>query len=206
MQHSVVSVISGGWSASQVDLARAPGFVIGVNNAAIHAPRVDAAISMDRRWAEAYWPWAAERSAVGEFKLWLRPNNVLNITDRPDWLQIYRCNHRTHIMSDEAGVLNGTNSGGVALNLSYSMRPKTVYLFGFDYRPGPHGEPHWFENSGNTGVVGAFSIHNRRYAGWAKEFDAAGRKFIAAGIDVVNVSDTSIVRAFRRLSPSAFGA
>lgn len=200
----IISIVSGGWSASQVDLSQVPGFVIGVNNAALHAPRLDAAISMDRRWAERYWPWLKERGDAGKLRVWLRPNNVLNIRERPDWLTVYRCEHKSHRMSDEPGKLNGTNSGGVALNLAYSLRPKKVYLFGFDYRPGPKREWHWFERTGKTNTVGAFSIQPGRYAGWAREFDHAGPMFKARGIEVLNVSSISLVRAFRKISPADF--
>lgn len=200
----VVSIVSGGWSASQVDLNAVPGFVIGVNNSSLHMPRIDAGISMDRRWAEAYWPWFKTKNETQRLELYLRPNNVLNIIERPDWLHVYKCDHRSHVMSDEPGKLNGTNSGGVALNLAYQMRPKTLYLFGFDYRPGPKSEWHWFEHGVGKDVVGAYSIQAGRYGGWARQFDAAGPMFKSKGIDVVNVSDISVVRAFRKLSPRDF--
>lgn len=202
MALDVVSILSGGPSASQVDLRGCPGFVIGVNNAALHAPRLDAAISMDRRWSEAFWEWFKQKNEARRLELYLRPNNVLNIIERPDWLHVYQCNHRTHIMSDEPGVLNGTNSGGVALNLAYAMRPKSVYLFGFDYSA-PNGHNHWFAK-GETGRVGDYPIHANRYRNWAREFDDVGRQFEARGIDVVNVSAISIVTAFRKIAPKEF--
>jgi len=201
----VVSIVSGGPSASLVDLASVPGFVIGVNNAALHLPRIDGAISMDRRWAEAHWPWFMERN--GAVKLWLRPNNVQNLRKRPewkpDWLTVFQNDHKSHRMSDEPGRLNGTNSGGVALNLAYSMQPKKLYLFGFDYRPGPKQEMHWFAQ-GETGRVGDYPIHNGRYANWAREFSDVGLQFRAKGIEVVNVSPISLVTAFRKISPSDY--
>lgn len=200
-----VSIVSGGYSASQVDLASVPGFVIGVNNAALHMPRIDAAITMDRRWSEAHWPWFMEKN--GEVKLWLRPNNIANLKKlpewKPDWVTVFQCDHKQHRMSDEAGRLNGTNSGGVALNLAYSLQPKKLYLFGFDYRPGPKMEMHWFA-TGETGRVGDYPIHTGRYSGWARQFNDCAAQFKAKGIDVANVSDTSVVQAFRKVSPSAF--
>lgn len=204
MAAEIISIVSGGWSAGQVDLASIPGFVIGVNNAALHVPRRDSAISMDRRWAEAYWPWAKAHGEAGKLKLWLRPNNILNIPERPDWLKVYNCNHRSHLMSDEPDTLNGTNSGGVALNLAYSLKPRMVYLFGFDYRPGPRGEWHWFETTGATNTVGAFTIHPGRYAGWAREFSDVALQFRLKGIEVLNVSAISTVTAFRKITPKEF--
>lgn len=199
---NIVSIVSGGPSASLVDLASVPGFVIGVNNAALHAPRIDAAITMDRRWSEAYWTWFKQKNEARWLDLYLRPNNVLNISERPDWLHVYHCNHRTHVMSDEPGTLNGTNSGGVALNLAYAMRPKRLYLFGFDYCSAS-GHHHWFAK-GETGRVGDYPIHANRYRNWAREFDDVGRQFKARGIDVINVSTQSVVTAFRKIAPKDF--
>jgi hypothetical protein len=201
----VVSIVSGGPSASLVDLASVPGFVIGVNNAALHLTRIDGAITMDRRWSEAHWPYFLEKA--GAIKLWLRPNNVMNLKKlpewKPDWVTVFQCDHKSHRMSDEPGKLNGTNSGGVALNLAYQMQPKKLYLFGFDYRPGPKQEMHWFAR-GETGRVGDYPIHTGRYGNWAREFNDVGLQFRAKGIDVVNVSSISLVTAFRKMSPAEY--
>jgi hypothetical protein len=201
----VVSVVSGGPSASLVDLNSVPGFVIGVNNASLHMPRIDGAISMDRRWAEAHWQWFMDHN--GSVKLWLRPNNVMNLKNlpewKPEWVSVFQCDHKQHRMSDDPGQLNGTNSGGVALNLAYSMRPKKVYLFGFDYRPGPQRQMHWFAN-GETGRVGDYPIHENRYRNWAREFSDVALQFRAKNIEVVNVSSISLVTAFRKVSPADY--
>lgn len=202
----VVSIISGGFSASQVDLSTVPGFVIGVNNAALHMQRIDGAITMDRRWSEAHYGYFAEKG--GAIGLWMRPNNILRLKKtvpgwKPDWVTVYQCDHTAHMMSDEPGRLNGTNSGGVALNLAYSLKPKRLYLFGFDYCPGPKQEMHWFAR-GETGRVGDYPIHAGRYAGWARQFNDVASQFRAKGIDVVNVSASSIVTAFRKITPKEY--
>lgn len=203
--YDTVSIVSGGYSASQVDLTSAPGFVIGVNNAALHLERIDAAITMDRRWSEAHWPFFVEKA--GAIKVWMRPNNVMRLKRlpewKPDWVTVYQCDNKSHLMSDVPGQLNGTNSGGVALNLAYSLRPKTLYLFGFDYCPGPRREMHWFAR-GETGRVGDYPIHTGRYAGWARQFNDVAPQFRQRGIDVVNVSASSIVTAFRKITPKEY--
>lgn len=204
-KHEVVSIVSGGPSAALVDLSKVPGLVIGVNNAALHMQRIDAAVTMDRRWSEAHWPYFQERD--GAIKLWLRPNNISNLRKLPEWprpwVTVYQCDHRSHLMSDEPGRLNGTNSGGVALNLAYSFRPRKVYLFGFDYTASPKGAHHWFAN-GETGRVGDYPIHPNRYRNWALEFDHVAPQFSVKGIEVVNVSSISLVRAFRKVAPADY--
>lgn len=204
MASEFLSVVSGGWSASQADLSRIPGPVIAVNSAALYAPKIDHAVTMDRRWAEAHWPALKAKNETGSVHTWFRRNNVCNIHERPDWLTIYQCDHKMPVMSAEPNTLNGTNSGGIALNLAYHLRPKRLLLFGFDYRPGPKGEPHWFEPTGETNIVGAYHIHRGRYANWAKQFSVAAEQFAAAGIDVINVSDTTVVTAFARISPKEY--
>lgn len=161
---------------------------------------------MDRRWTEAHYDFFKERN--GLIKLYVRPNNVLRIKKqtgwtKPEWLTIYQCDHKAHLMSDVPGQLNGTNSGGVALNLAYSLRPKKLYLFGFDYCPGPKREMHWFAQ-GETGRVGDYPIHTGRYAGWAREFNDVAPQFRKQGIDVINVSASSIVMAFRKITPKEY--
>jgi hypothetical protein len=48
-------VVAGGWSVSQVDLSRIPGTIIAINDSAIHLPRFDIVVSMDRLWTEHRW-------------------------------------------------------------------------------------------------------------------------------------------------------
>src|SRR5262245_32748424 len=162
---------------------------------------------MDRRWAEAHWVWANKRARLGDFTLWLRPNNIANLKKmpdwQPDWERVLQCNHKHHWMSDESGRLDGTNSGGVALNLAYSMRPKRPSLFGFDYQPAQNGEAHWFAK-GRTGLVGDYPIHVPRYRGWGWQFNDVAHQFKSKGIDVANVSATTVVQAFRKIAPADF--
>lgn len=167
--------------------------------------RIDGAITMDRRWSEAHWPYFREKN--GAIKLWMRPNNVQNLRKlpewQPDWVTVYQCDYKSWRMSDEHNRLNGTNSGGVALNLAYSFKPRKVYLFGFDYCPSPKGAHHWFAN-GETGRVGDYPINPNRYRNWAFEFDAVAPQFSERGIEVVNVSSISFVRAFRKIAPADY--
>jgi hypothetical protein len=105
-------------------------------------------------------------------------------------------------MSDEPDTLNGTNSGGVALNLAYSLKPRQLLLFGFDYRRGPKGS-----------FIG--SSHRRIPASSAPTPStttaiATGRASLKGGRAIprrnrsLNVSDTTVVTAFKRISPKEY--
>lgn len=203
----VVSIVGGGWSASQVDLRTLPGLIVGVNNAAFYAPRVDVVVSMDRRWSEFRWPWIREQGEAGKLQAWLRRSACKNLPEEFPWLRKFENDHTRSEFSAEPDTLHGTNSGGCALALAYALKPRTVYLFGYDLRPGPKGQGHWYGKNEPRGVaeVGSAPIHTPRYASWAKEYHTPSLQFRVAGIDVVNVSDTSLITAFRKISPREFG-
>lgn len=210
MPADVISIIGGGWSAGLVDLATVPGLVVAVNNAAIYAPRVDVLVTMDRKFSEHWWPrHIRPKGEAGGFEFWARESAARNLPRDVPFLNRFKNNHLTAIFSDDPNTLNGTNSGGCALAWAYARRPKTVYLFGYDLRPGPRGEGHWYGRNEPRGVaeVGSAPIHEARYAGWAREYDdRPSKQFRDAGIEVVNVSDNSLIRSFRRLSPGKFNA
>lgn len=189
-----ISVLAGGWSVRGLDLARLPGLVIAVNDAGVRAPRVDHIVSMDRLWTEHRWP------ELGRLQrpTWLRRACLPNIAERPAWLRHYECDWQSTTLSPTLGVLNGTNSGLVALNLAYQMAAERVVLFGFDMGRSPKGEPYWYppypwRPTGGTS--------NGRYAEWAQQFAPAAQAFQAAGVEVLNASPASRIPAFPKVKP-----
>jgi hypothetical protein len=83
------------------------------------------------------------------------------------------------------------------------MRPRRVYLFGFDMNRSPNGSPYWFptypwsEQQGGATKPG-------KYAEWSKQFQFASVMFAKENIDVLNVSPTSAIEDFRKISPSDY--
>jgi hypothetical protein len=192
----VVSIVAGGWSASAVDLDRLPGIVIGVNDAGILIP-CDFAVSMDRLWSEGRWPDLVKRQR----ETYLRDAAAKNV-DRPDWLHLFGCDYKSSIFSHQLTTLNGTNSGFCGLNLAFILRPVRLLMFGFDMNRSPDGRAYWHapypwsKPQGNT--------KDGKYAEWAGQFEAAARSFRDAGISVFNVSATSAIQAFARITPKQF--
>ena len=106
-------------------------------------------------------------------------------------VNVFECDHHTDELSDAPDQLNGPNSGYCALNLAYKMRPRVVYLFGFDHRPGHfHSESEWRARGEGCGE----SL--RKYAEWSASCYEARRFFDTAGIRVYNTNRQSLVRAF----------
>jgi hypothetical protein len=199
-----ISIIAGGWSAGQVNLAKLPGLVVAVNESVVFAPRIDVALSMDRKWTEYRWPWLAEGGTARRFDVCIRRSATKNIRCTEPWFHIFENDHTTARLSTEQGVLNGTNSAGCALNYAFQRHPGTMYLLGFDQCVGPKGEWHWFAKNTLAPKVGAARIQDARYANWAKEYAGPAEQMKAAGIRVVNVSDISLITCFEKMSPRDF--
>jgi hypothetical protein len=152
---------------------------------------------MDRLWTEYRWPELVKRGMPA----WIRRAALQNIKESWPWLHRFECDHTSVELSETCGVLNGPNSGFCALNLAYQMRPRRIYLVGFDMVRGPKGEVYWFKPYPWAKPGGATS--NGTYAEWSHQFGGAAKKCKAAGIEVFNVSRASAIDAFTRLCPEA---
>ncbi len=197
-----ITIIAGGWSASRVNLRRLPGYVIAVNDAAIYAPRVDAIVSMDRLWMEHRFAqvskfgkpiWLRSQAVKGDLRAVLA--NPLHL-DSMD-VELFDCDHESTTLSDERGRLNGTHSGFCALNLAYQMRPKRLYLVGFDMRRGPRGEAHWYPpypwSANSTGA--------KRLDEWSLQFAQAAQQLADAKI-ITRIASPEVMRLpFLPISP-----
>ena len=192
---SDITIVGGGWSVRQINLSRLPGLVIGVNDSAIVLPRCDIAISMDRIWIEN----RAEILRSRKMRTFIRRSTLKNVEPWPE-MTAFECDHTSTVMADQPGKLNGTNSGMCGLNLAYQLRPSRIFLCGFDMSRGPLGEPYHYPAYAWASPAGATS--DGKYAAWARQFGPAAAACQAAGIEVFNVSPTSAVDAFRRITPA----
>lgn len=192
-----MTIIGGGWSVARVDLRRLPGYVIAVNDAALHAPRWDAVVSMDRLWAENRLAGLLS-TAVGQF--WIRENALQNLPALRPLVRAFKCDHTTNTFALTDGNLNGTNSGACALNLAWQMRPSRLFLLGFDMNRSPQGQAYWYPPYPWAGG----GISAKKYSGWSRQFGDAARAFKSTGCEVFNVNPLSMVEAFEKISPQEF--
>lgn len=197
-----ITIVGGGWSVSDIDLKKLVGFVLAVNDSAMLLPRFDSIVSMDRLWTEHRWPSLMKMAR----STWLRRSAVQNIlpTERTaaTWLNVFECDNETNVFSDDATRLNGTNSGACALNLAYLLRPRRVFLLGFDMNRSPKGRPYWYEPypwANQNGGTGA-----KRYREWAAQFEENAAAFRSVGIEVFNVSPRSSIDVFQKITPKEY--
>lgn len=189
-QVSIVSVLACGPSAVDCGAGAAPGYRIAVNDAFLHFDH-DCVLSMDGIWARervpvhfatAGTPIHLRRSAFKYF-----PNG------RDDYphINVFDCDNHSDVMSPDRHTLNGRHSGQCALNLAFTMRPRVVFLYGFDLREPTHffGQYEWHRREGNTNS-------EEKFRGWADGFHNSAQFFHAAGIQVFNTNKKSRIKAF----------
>lgn len=192
-----ISILAGGWSASLFDLRKLPGTVIAVNDSAMYAPRWDILVSMDRLWGLNRGEWLQRQAKP----LWLRRSAMARYhwTLKSQHVTLFENDHAATDLSDEPGRLNGTHSGFCALNLAYQMRPKELFLVGFDMARGPKGEAHWFPQ---YPWVEKHATSVGRFAQWADQFAIAAQQLAAAGIAVHLCGKHSAVPSWKRIGRS----
>lgn len=147
-----IAVVAGGWSAKRINLEglHERMYVIGVNDAALYM-RTNCVVTMDRLWLENRYEELLRRGITTYY----RAGTAKSVDPTPPQFIKYECNNSMdEMMSEKVGVLNGNNSGVVAVNLAYQMlmplksekRFPSVRLFliGFDFARGPNDERHWY--------------------------------------------------------------
>lgn len=202
--HEVISVIGCGPSALECGAATAPGYVIAVNGAFEYVKH-NAVLSMDGRFAANKVP-----SMFGHVPIWLR-YRAFNHVDVSlcshavmHAIKIFKNVHAHPRFAENANYptttwqLNGDHSGYCALNLAYSMQPKTVYLYGFDLND--EDKQHFF---GKYPWFGQGSTNSRvKFAKWRTDMHEAARQFKARGIRVINTNPSSAIDAFEFGKPA----
>ncbi|WP_409188440.1 hypothetical protein [Bradyrhizobium sp. RDM4] len=194
--NEIISIVGGGASVRAIDPARIPGTIIAINDAAIHLPRFDFVVSMDRLWTE----YRYERLRLLARPAHIRRAALKNLPDRWPWLTSFECDYTTAVFSEQRGVLNGMNSGQCGFNLAWQLRPAQILLFGFDMQRAADGAAYWYppypwSEKGAT--------KNGKYADWARQFERSAKQCAAAGIDVAVVGDSAI-KVFRKIPASDF--
>lgn len=195
----VVSVVAGGYSVREINLAKIPGYIIAVNDAALYLPRCDAIVSMDRLWTENRMKWLLEHAR--DRTIHLREKTVpQTLLEQPN-VTTYKCNNSIVHFGPTTAHMNGTNSGYVALNLAYILWPHELNLFGFDMCRGPNNEAHWYPDyPWNTKASS-----NGKLGEWSRQFEVIAELFNRKKIAVRNVSSRSRIKQFKIVRPSEMG-
>lgn len=174
-----LNIIAGGNSVKDMDCPTIcnRAYTIGVNSAAIHAP-VDLGISMDRHW-------------MTHFDYAIRGKRFLlrRIVSRWPSLFQFGCDHETDEFTNVPGRLNGRSSGHCALNLALQIKPKKLFLFGYDFTGKAYwyGPYPWSKKADSTRIDG----------NWIKAAERGIEQLKAAGIEVYIVGETKITNAIK---------
>lgn len=181
-KHEMINIIAGGNSVKDMNVKEIckRAFTIGVNDSAVLAP-VDIGVSMDRKWSEYREPEIKGKP----FLLRKAPSK---------WPEMFcfSCDHESDIFSEIPGKLNGRNSGYCALNYAYQLRPKKIYLFGFDFT----GKPYWYPAYPWCKYP---TERSRLLLEWPAAFAQAEKQLTAAGIEVIIVGESD-VKQFEKIT------
>lgn len=199
----VVSVVAGGWSFNQCDHLKLPGLVIAVNDAAYYmeSRRPDHIVSMDRMWTEHRLAFLRLHKKETHIRFSACKNIPWFELQAEGWFTTFNNTNSGVPFNETPEVLNGANSGACALNLAYTMKPEQLFLFGFDMNAGPDGNAYWYPPypwSHHKGGKG-------NYTQWALDMENYAKQFVAIGCSVCNVSKTSAIKSWPRVSPKDVG-
>jgi len=126
---------------------------------------------------------------------YLRKAALLNIHERTPLMFVYDCDIYANEFSENWDNIGGNNSASCAMNFAYLARPLAIYLFGFDMTVS-----YWYPNY-------SWNPKPRRGLGhWVKQFDRARSQCDFQGIEVINVSDVSLIKAFKTVTPKEFNS
>lgn len=195
-----IFLIAGGPSAGVLDFSRLAhyprGYILGVKDAYFHTP-ADGCFTMDRRWNHHRIERLKERSAevFASRKHWKSKwgGPFIEPWEGVHWLKVYVDRPG---LSDESGILNGKNSGFAALNLAYQCNPKRIFLFGYDLTMVPDGAEHWYPTHEWRRPKTTYGNVHR----WLPDHDVAARQLQEKGIEVFNVSTSSAIQCYTKIS------
>lgn len=182
-----------------------PSFhVLAVKEAVWDLPHALAVFGLDRPWMTAQ---ADKLAATSVPKILAVEEEIRPCPVIPGALFLQRA--RFEGFSDDPGIIqSGANSGFGATNLAYLKRtpgntkPWRWSLFGFDYRAGPHycqDRYMSWSHPGRTPMPAADPAQNARYwEPWGNNWTQAMPQIKTAGIEIMNASINSTVKAFRK--------
>lgn len=182
----IACLIGGGPSAADIDTARLPGMVIGINDAGFHKP-CHHWFTLDHRYALNVMSRLAELPvSVGIHICALHRNFHHFHSSR---VRLWRRVHAAMPPLDGATISSGPAvtpgcSGYAAINLAAQLGARTIYLFGYDF-----GEPYryFFDETPFNRLMTSEVV---------RSFKPLAREYEALGIRVINCNPASAIRAF----------
>jgi hypothetical protein len=187
-----VAIIASGPSAkkSNVGLLRGKMRVLAIKKSVELAPWADVVYGCDHHWWRDVHglmkfnglKLAYDKHVCGD-EYGIRKVEIPNI-------------HGDKLLFDRIGTVGAAgNSGFQALNLAVQFGAKRILLIGFDMH-GVGGE-HWY---GRNAWAFASNPTEDNFRRWRAAFDGAAADLLDRGVDVINASAVSSLKAFRKMS------
>lgn len=180
-------VIGGGPSLTpaDVDYCRGKARVIAIKEAHELAPWADVLYACDEKW----WRLTKDWKSFAGLKFGLEPDPIyLPLYEQWPDVHLLHNTGREGLELDPSGLRTGQNSGYQAINLAVHLGATRILLLGFDMWADEHGRQNWFYKPG---------LHvDSPYPVFLQFFSTIGEPLKAAGIEVINCSRRSILRAF----------
>jgi len=176
-----VVCIGGGPSLTPEDVLRVYGHrVIAINDAYRLAPWADVLYAADKKWID--WHDGVPTFMGPKYSI-----ESKDTTTRPDW-RVLRNTGPLGLEREPTGLRAGFNSGFQAINLSVHLGASRIVLLGYDMAPNPDGPSHWFGEHPDK--------RPSPYPEMREAFDSLVEPLAALGIEVVNCSRRTALRAF----------
>lgn len=205
-----IIIVASGPSVNAIDFNllknKKDSFIITVNGAGNHVPFADAWFTLDP-WGLANkqiprngFKGALYAAVPEDYGLPTAKSIQHRITPKQNITYLHRLQSHnfTNVssetaykigLSEDTSCINTGNSGYGALNLAYHMRPENIYLLGVD------------------GTIGYFYTNkerNRPLTYLPLLFKSAIPRLSSAGINVYNVSPTSMISCFPKIDATQF--
>ena len=204
-----IIIVASGPSVKQIELNRLRNlkntFIIAVNGSGDFVPFADAWFTLDpwgldgpqlpknfsgRLYAAVPQDFGTKFARIEQYRKIpkaditylhrLISHNYTNITSETAYVEG---------LSEDNGCISTGNSGYGALNVAYHMRPFNIFLLGLD---------------GDLGYWYSSTKSNRPLTYLPKMMDSAKSQLDNASINVYNVSQTSAINTFKKISPEEF--
>lgn len=177
-------ILAGGRSLANEPIERITGNIIAIKHTVKRRP--DAACYL---WGGTKWPgdFAQELLDVYEGPLAVKRDVEHGVPDNIHQVRRQRATDGINGLSMDRGLLGGHCTGGSALNLAFHLGCTQIVLVGYDLSGRHWDKDHPFPLPPST-------IHARH----ARSIDAMAPVLQAHGVNVINTSQVSRLRAYRR--------
>ncbi len=186
---STIAILAGGPSLTPDQVAQLAGRedirTIAIKDTIRLAPWADVLYACDAKW----WEYHGPKLAYTGLRYSLEAKSA-------KWAHVLGWTSDSGLEVDDPSKLRtGKNSGFQAINLAVHLGARRIILLGYDMKPGPKGELHWFGRHPYRTADPPFDAFRRL-------FHTMVEPLKAAGVEVLNATPCSALDCFPRVTLS----